>query len=345
MVRVMHGGSQDRGRRTAAVVSLGVSLVLLAAKFAAYLATGSTAVLSDALESILNVFAAGVALFAIHLASKPRDRNHPYGHGKIEFVSAAFEGGLLSFASVAILYSAGRAFFVGTPLRDLDLGLSVVFLAGLVNAALGLYLVRAGKRYASLALEADGRHVLSDFWTSAAVVVALLLVRLTGAAWIDPLCALLLALHLGRTGLRLLRDAVGPLLDEEDDRVVRALVASFEDCREPGIIDVHGVRIIRAGRFHHVDAHVVVPEFWDIQTAHERAAIYERRVMESFGPEGEIEFHIEPCARLYCPRCDWADCTVRIQLCTDRPRFTVETAVRPDPQFPGHGDGESAVRF
>ena len=336
-------GRDDHRRLRAGFVSLGVSLVLLAAKLVAYLWTDSTAVLSDALESILNVFAAGVALFAIQMAQKPRDRNHPYGHGKIEFVSAAFEGGLISFAAVLIFYSAVRAFLVGVEVRDIDFGLTVVLVAGLGNAALGFFLLYAGRRYSSLALEADGKHVLTDFWTSAVVVVALLLVKVTGKQWIDPLCALLIAIQLGRTGVGLLRQALGPLLDEEDDRVVRDLVDAFEAQRVPGIINVHSVRVIRSGRFHHVDAHVVVPEFWDIHTAHARAEHYERAVMGGFGPEGEIEFHIEPCERLYCGRCDWEACPVRVELFRGREALSVEEAVRPDPQFPGYYDGSNSI--
>ena len=336
--------NRDDWRRTrAGYISLGVSLVLLAAKFAAFLWTGSAAVLSDALESILNVFAAGVALFAIRLAQKPRDRNHPYGHGKIEFVSAAFEGGLISFAAVLIGYAAVRAFWIGPEIRELDLGLAIVLGAGIANAALGFFLLYSGRRYASIALEADGKHVLTDFWTSAAVVVALILVRVTGKQWIDPLCALLISLHLVRTGIGLLRQALGPLLDEEDDTVVRTLVDEFEAHLVPGIINVHSVRVIRSGRFHHVDAHVVVPEFWDIHTAHARAEKYERDVMRTFEPDGEIEFHIEPCERLYCERCSWEPCPVRVQPFDGRPPLSVEEAVRPDPQFPGQYDGSDSI--
>ncbi|MEZ4649541.1 MAG: cation diffusion facilitator family transporter [Candidatus Eisenbacteria bacterium] len=340
------GAPTDRNdwrRIRAGYISLGVSLVLLAAKFAAFLWTGSAAVLSDALESILNVFAAGVALFAIRLAQKPRDRNHPYGHGKIEFVSAAFEGGLISFAAVLIGYAAVRTFWVGPDIREIDLGLAIVLGAGVANAALGFYLLYAGRRYSSLALEADGKHVLTDFWTSAAVVVALGLVKLTGKEWIDPLCALLISFQLMRTGIGLLRQALGPLLDEEDDAAVRTLVDEFESHLTPGIINVHSVRIIRSGRFHHVDAHVVVPEFWDIHTAHARAEKYEREVMRSFGPDGEIEFHIEPCERLYCERCSWEPCPVRVEAFRERRPLSVEEAVRPDPQFPGHYDGSNSI--
>src|SRR5689334_15724433 len=180
---------RSRARLRAGVVSVAVSGVLLGAKYQAYLLTGSTAVLSDALESIVNVMAAMFAVGGLVFAGRPADRNHPYGHGKIEFFSAAFEGGLISFAAVLIGYQVVMALWRGAEIRRVEWGLVIVLVAGLVNLALGWYLVRAGRRYDSLALVADGQHVLSDFYTSAGIVVGLLLVRLTGVGWLDPVVA------------------------------------------------------------------------------------------------------------------------------------------------------------
>src|SRR5262250_226424 len=179
----------ERARLRAMVVSLAVSVVLLAAKYQAYLLTGSTAILSDALESIVNVVAAVFALGGIVFAGRPADRNHPYGHGKIEFFSAAFEGGLIAFAAVVIVYEVALSLLRGPQVRALDVGVTIVLSAGLVNLLLGWYLTRAGRKYDSLTLVADGRHVLADFYTSAGIVVGLLLVRFTGIAWLDPVVA------------------------------------------------------------------------------------------------------------------------------------------------------------
>src|SRR5689334_241391 len=173
----------ERARLRAMVVSLAVSVVLLAAKYQAYLLTGSTAILSDALESIVNVAAAVFALGGIVFAGRPADRNHPYGHGKIEFFSAAFEGGLIAFAAVVIVYEVAQSLLRGPEVRALDVGVTIVLGAGFVNLLLGWYLIRSGRRYDSLTLLADGRHVLADFYTSAGIVVGLLLVRFTGIAW------------------------------------------------------------------------------------------------------------------------------------------------------------------
>ena len=320
----------DRIRLVAITISLAVSLGLLAAKFQAYRLTGSTAILSDALESIVNVAAAGFAIGALIFAGRPADRNHPYGHGKMEFLSAAFEGGLIAFAAVLIIYEVVQSLLYGVELRDLDVGMAVVLGAGLVNLVLGFFLVRTGRRYDSLTLVADGRHVLADFYTSAGIVVGLLLVRLTGIGWLDPVVALVVALNLMWTGMGLVRQASAGLLDEEDTALLDRLLAVLEPHLGQGVIRVHHLRAIRAGRFHHVDAHLVVPEFWTVEGSHELAEDLAERVMKELGVEGEMVLHTDPCHRIYCRMCDLDSCPVRREPFSGRPRLTLEEAVEPD---------------
>src|SRR5262245_40798178 len=188
-----------RLRLRAALASLVVGSLLVGAKYVGYLYTGSAAVLSDALESIINVVAASFMVGSVMFAVRPADRDHPYGHGKIEFFSAVFEGGLISFAAITIAWYAVRDLLRGPSVEDVELGLLITLACGLVNAALGWYLLRTGRREQSLSLIADGHHVLSDFWTSAGVVVGLLLVRVTGLAWLDPLTAIVVAVNLAIT--------------------------------------------------------------------------------------------------------------------------------------------------
>jgi cation diffusion facilitator family transporter len=319
-----------RVRLRAGMISLVVGVGLLWAKFLAYQLTGSTAVLSDALESIVNVVAALFALGSLMFAGRPADRNHPYGHGKIEYFAAAFEGGLIAFAAILIIYEAGRGFFQTPELRQLDLGLAITLGAGVANAVLGWFLISTGKSTQSLTLVADGKHVLSDFWTSLGVVFGLLLVRLTGLVWFDPLVAAIVGLNLGWTGFWLVRHAAGGLLDEEDTKLTGKLVKAFDAYRMPGIIRIHHLRAIRAGRFTHVDAHVVVPEYWPVDRAHVLAESFEERVMSACGVEGEIVFHIDPCHRAYCAQCDVTDCPVRVAPFVARPPHTLDEAVRTD---------------
>jgi cation diffusion facilitator family transporter len=319
-----------RVRMRAGLTSLTVSVVLLGSKYAAYRLTGSTAILSDALESIVNVVAALFALGCLVFAARPADRNHPYGHGKIEFFSAAFEGGLIAFAAVLIIYEVAQALIDGVQLRRLGAGLGIVIAAGLVNLALGWYLVRTGRRARSLILVADGRHVLSDFWTSLGIVVGLALVYATGLSWLDPAVAALVALNLLWTGLRLIRDAAGGLLDEEDSALLARLLRVLDAHVGGGVIRVHHLRAIRSGRFHHVDADLVVPEYWSVERAHELAERLAVVVMRELGVEGELVFHVDPCRRLYCGVCDVQDCPVRREPFRGRPPMTLEEAVRPD---------------
>jgi len=323
-------GEEARARLRAVVISLAVSVVLLAAKYQAYRLTGSTAILSDALESIVNVAAAVFGLGGIIFAGRPADRNHPYGHGKIEFFSAAFEGGLIAFAAVLIVYEVVLALLRGVEVRALDLGVSIVLGAGLVNLLLGWYLIRTGRKYASLTLVADGRHVLADFYTSAGIVVGLLLVRFTGIGWLDPLVAGVVALNLLWTGYRLVRHAAGGLLDEEDTDLLGRLLQVLQPHLSQGVIRVHHLRAIRAGRFHHVDAHLVVPEFWTVERSHELAEDLGERVMKELAAEGEMTLHTDPCHRIYCRMCDLDDCPIRREPFTGRPPLTLEEAVQPD---------------
>jgi cation diffusion facilitator family transporter len=320
----------NRIRLIAMAISLAVSLGLLGAKFQAYRLTGSTAILSDALESIVNVVAAGFAIAALVFAGRPADRNHPYGHGKMEFLSAAFEGGLIAFAAVLIVYEVVQALLEGVTLRALDVGMAIVLGAGLVNLALGFFLVRTGRRYDSLILVADGRHVLADFYTSAGIVVGLLLVYATGLTWLDPLVALVVALNLMWTGVRVIRQASAGLLDEEDTGLLDRLLVVLEPHLGQGVIRVHHLRAIRAGRFHHVDAHLVVPEFWTVERSHELAEDLAERVMKELGVEGELVLHTDPCHRIYCRMCDLDGCPVRREPFRGRPRLTLDEAVQPD---------------
>jgi len=324
------GPGDDRVRRWAIALSLLISLALLAVKFQAYRLTGSTAILSDALESIVNVVAAIFALGALVFAGRPADRNHPYGHGKMEFLSAAFEGGLIAFAAVLIVYEVVQALLYGVSLRALDTGVAVVLGAGLVNLALGVYLVRTGRRYDSITLVADGRHVMADFYTSAGIGVGLLLVRVTGFGWLDPLVAAVVALNLLWTGLRLVRQAAAGLLDEEDPALLGRLVDVLQPHLGEGVIRVHHLRAIRAGRVHHVDAHLVVPEFWSVERSHELAEQLGERVMKDLGVEGEMTLHTDPCHRIYCRMCDLEDCPIRRDLFLGRPPLTLDEAVQPD---------------
>jgi cation diffusion facilitator family transporter len=328
-----------RSRIGLAFVSLAVAVVLLGVKFGAYALTGSQAILSDALESVVNVAAAAFALATLGYAGRPADRDHPFGHGKIEFLSAAFEGALVFAAAVAILWAATLAFADGVMPERLGLGLLLTAGAGIANGALGWILVRNGRRHRSIALEADGHHVLADFWTSVAVVVGLLLVEITQQWWLDPLIATGVGLLLLVTGGRLLRRAAGGLLDEEDPALLGEIVAKLAPRVRDGVISVHHLRAIRAGSLRHVSAHVVVPEFWTVERAHDAVEALADSLQRDLGGDAEIDFHTDPCERAWCSGCDLDACSVRQQPFTTRRSLTIDEAVAPDPRAHGRGSG------
>jgi cation diffusion facilitator family transporter len=323
--------ASNRARVRATILSVVVGTVLLGLKYSAYQLTGSTAILSDALESIVNVIAALFALGGLVVAGWPVDRTHPYGHGKTEFFSAAFEGGMIALAAALIIKEAGEKLLFGHQVRLIDFGLMITIGTGLANAALGWYLVRAGRRHGSVALFASGVHTLSDFWTSVATAIGLALVRATGLDWLDAVVAGMVGLNLLWTGLRLVRHAAGGLLDEEDPEVLERLVQAINTNLVPGVIRVHSLHAVRAGRVTHIDGHLVVPEFWTVEEAHDFSTALEHRVMRGLGGDGEIAFHIDPCHRQFCASCEVHPCPIRVQPFVERGWITLREAVQPGP--------------
>lgn len=301
----------DRVRNRAAWISALVSTLVFLLKIAAYRYTGSTAVLSDALESIVNVLAAFVALFVVRFAAQPADQDHPYGHGKAEYFSSAFEGGMISFAGIMIIGESLRALFYHTQPRALEIGLVIVGGATLINLLLGLYLRSVGRKYQSESLSASGTHVLTDVYTTVGVIVGLLLVYFTNIYWIDPVVAIIVGLGLAYSGFKIVRQSMGGLLDQQDTSALQKLADSLEKCRRPGIIDIHHLRAIRSGRFHHVDAHLVVPEYWDIAHVHDVEQEFETAVVKDYDFDGELALHLDPCKKSYCRICDVENCPIR----------------------------------
>ncbi|MEK7389024.1 MAG: cation diffusion facilitator family transporter [Elusimicrobiota bacterium] len=328
--------ADQRERVRAILLSLSGGVIILGLKAWAYMLTGSMALQSDALESIVNVVAAAFGLGALIFAGQPADREHPYGHGKMEFFAAAFEGGLISLAAMIIFYEASLALVRGIELKRLGLGMLVNVGAGTLNGILGVYLLRTGRRLKSKTLEADGQHVLSDFYTTAGVLLGLLLVRWTGFSRIDPLVAMVVGVMLARTGWRLVREAASGLLDEEDPATISAIMRGLNallasGVEKTGVITVHGLRAIRSGRYAHVDVHLVVPEYLDVASAHDRTERFESELIRSAELDGELHVHLDPCRRKYCERCDDAGCPLRVHAARPAQPLTREEATLVEP--------------
>jgi cation diffusion facilitator family transporter len=316
-------------KKQAAWISLLVALILFSVKVFAFFLTDSRAIFSDALEGIVNILGSIGALFALKIASKPADSDHPYGHGKAEYFSAAFEGGLLAFAAVMIFFASVQSLITGVELQRLGVGLWLIVAAGVANLLLGLYLRKIGKKTNSAALVASGAHVLSDFWTSFGVVLALLLIQLTDWVWLDPIVAMVIGMHLLRASYGVVRDSTAGLMDERDEGMIQKIGKIFLKNRFPGIIRIHHTRVIRSGDFHHIDAHLVVPEFWSVSEAHVESDRFELKVMKDYPSKGEVRFHLDPCRKAYCEACDYPDCSVRQEPFKELIPYTLEELLSP----------------
>jgi cation diffusion facilitator family transporter len=317
-----------------AITAIIAGLGILAIKYYASVISGSAALRADAIESVVNIVAAVFMLWALRVAGKPADKDHPYGHGKIEHFSAAFEGGLIALAAVFIAWEALTTLheqFVEGIFKIKDLGRGIVWnaAAGVLNGALGIFLILMGRKHRSKAIEADGQHVLSDFWTTLGVLLGLLLVKLTGIQWLDPVLALLVATLLALTGFKLLGQSSQALLDMEDPKLLEQLIAAMNKIRPKDIIALHGLKTMRSGRHTHIDVHVVVPAHCALKAAHDLAESFGKRVIEEMGIEGEVNTHGEPCQSAMCQACA-AACSKRDGPAGIQPALTVEDATVPE---------------
>jgi cation diffusion facilitator family transporter len=274
-------------------LSIATALATIALKSVAWWLTGSVGLLSDTLESLVNLAGALMALAMLSLAATPPDEDHAYGHGKAEYFSSAFEGLLILVAAVGIAYAAGRRLLEPQPLEDIGVGLVVSALASVVNLATGWILLGVGRRYRSITLEADARHLLTDVWTSAGVIVGVGLVWATGRLWLDPAVALLVAANIVWTGWQLLRRSAAGLMDvsiAEPEMV--AINAVLERYRQQGL-DFHALRTRQAGSRTFVTLHVLVPGHWSVQKGHDWSERIEAD-MRAAVPSVRVTTHLEP---------------------------------------------------
>ncbi|MCS7205121.1 MAG: cation diffusion facilitator family transporter [Leptospiraceae bacterium] len=284
---------------------------ILFLKLWAYYLTGSMALKSDALESFVNIMAGTFALFAIVYGNRPADKDHPYGHGKIEFFSSLFEGGLILLASVLIIYESIEKFFIGIELKEITKGLLINSLAGILNGILGLFLIRNGKKYTSEAIIADGYHLLSDFYTTIGVLIGLILVMISGIVYFDPIVSLIFGLWLFYTGIKIVLSSISKLMDSENSEVLNTIIKAINEINDERIITVHGSRILQSGSYYHIDIHLVVPEFYSVHEANRLVHEFEEKVIHHAKIKGEFHSHIDPCNREYCKICKIHNCPIR----------------------------------
>jgi len=276
-----------------ALVSVVAAVVTISLKAVAYGLTGSVGLLSDALESVVNLIAAITALTAIVIAARPEDEEHAYGHTKVEYFASGFEGGLILVAAVTIAITAGGRLLDPRPLDEVWLGLALVGLASLINLGVARVLMGAGRRAGSIVLEASAHHLMTDVWTSAAVIGGVAIATLTGWLWLDPLLALLVAANILRIGVDLVRRSAHGLLDSALPEPERVRIAGVLRAHETDGVEFHAIRTRQAGTRRFVSFHILVPGEWTVQRGHDLLERIEAEVRDAV-PNASVFTHLEP---------------------------------------------------
>ncbi len=288
-------------------------VVLLFAKFVAYYLTDSVAILTDALESIVNVVAGFVSLYSLYVASKPRDSDHPYGHGKAEFLSAGVEGTLISLAGIWIIIEAIRKLLHPSPIHQLDTGIILIAACGFINFFAGAIALKTGKKNNSLAIIATGKHLKSDAYSTAGLIIGLFVLRFSGLQWVDSAVALIFGVIIIFTGVGIIRRSIAGIMDEADTAMLQQLVNVLNKNRGNTWIDLHNLRMIRYGNYLHVDCHLTVPWYFNVQQAHEEVEDLAKIIRTEFGDAMELFTHTDGCLPFCCRHCIIENCHARKQ--------------------------------
>lgn len=305
-------------------ITLVIGFVLLIIKFLAYFLTQSNAILTDALESIVNVVAGGFGFLSLSIAALPKDENHPYGHGKIEFISAAVEGSLILVAGFTIILKSCYSFFVPTTITALDIGILLTAIAGTVNYLLGWYVAQKGAATGSMILQASGAHLKSDGYSTVGLLLGLGLLKITNWWWIDPLLALIFGVVVVRAGILVLKDSLAGIMDEVDYDLIQQIVEILKNYRRPSCIDIHNLRIIKYGTALHVDCHMTIPWYYDTRQAHDEVDALEELLASHTEKIIEFFIHVDPCVPASCAICSVKNCPVRQQEWQQEIAWTVE---------------------
>ncbi len=305
-----------------------ISVVLLVIKFSAYFLTHSVAILTDALESIVNVVAGFIGLYSLYIAAKPRDINHPYGHGKAEFISAAVEGTLILSAGAIIIYKGVQHLIYPVRITSIDKGIILIGITALVNLAVGLVGVKYGRKNQSLALIASGRHLISDSYSTFGIITGLLLIWFTKLIWIDSTVAIVFGIIIIYTGYKILRKSIAGIMDEADVELLTRMIAILNLNRRENWVDLHNLRVIKYGSTLHVDCHLTVPWYLNVHEAHGEIEALGKLIRKEFGELLELFVHSDGCLYVQCPICIKLDCAVRHHPFEKRIEWTLENILQ-----------------
>lgn len=305
-----------------------VSVGLLVVKIVAYLVTNSVAILTDAMEGIVNIVAGFVGLYSLYISAKPRDDDHPYGHGKVEFVSAALEGTMIFAAGFVILFQAIKNLIYPEAIFQLDLGMLLIGTTAAVNYILGTICLSVGRKNNSIALQASGQHLHSDTYSTIGLVAGLVVVYFTKILWLDSVIAIIFAAIIVRTGYMILRSSLAGIMDETDRKLLVKMVTVLNHNRRVNWIDLHNLRIIKYGNVLHLDCHLTVPWYLNVHEAHDEVEALTSLVRDRFGRAMEFFVHTDGCLEFSCRLCNKFECPVRQHPFERKVEWTVENISR-----------------
>ena len=301
-----------------------ISLLLFIVKTAAWYITGSVAILTDAMESIVNVVTGFFGVYSLYISAKPKDQDHPYGHGKIEFISAAIEGTFVTIAGFFIIYKAVNNLLHPHEIQKLDCGIILVAITGVINYFAAASCIRTGKKNNSLALISSGKHLQSDTWSTLGIIVGLALILFTKLTWIDSAVAILFSFIIIFTGYRIIRSSVAGIMDEADTALLKQMVVMLNNNRRENWIDLHNLRIIKYGSTIHLDCHLTVPWYLNVHEAHGEIDALSNLVKKEYGETVELFVHSDGCMDFSCRICTKADCPVRQHVFEKKIEWTIE---------------------
>lgn len=304
-----------------------VSVALFLIKIFAWYITSSVAILTDALESTVNVIAGFIGLYSIIISAKPKDKEHPYGHGKIEFISSAFEGILISVAGLIIIYEALDNIIHPHNIQKLDYGLILISFSAGINFVVGYFCVKKGKKESSPILVAGGKHLISDTYSTIGLLIGLGLMLLTGYKWIDSIAAMIFAFIIIFTGYKIIRKAISGIMDEADNEIIEEVKEVLNKSREYNWIDVHNMRIINYAGFFHIDCHLTLPFYLTINQGHEVLEKLTTLLSKHFNERVEFFIHVDACQFYQCSICKVSECKSRKENFVQTIEWTTEKLI------------------
>ena len=288
-----------------------IAIVLFSVKLAAWYITGSLAILTDALESIVNIVAGLLGLYSLYVSAKPKDVDHPYGHGKIEFISAAVEGTLIVVAGFFIIYKAIESFFHAHIIGRLDYGILLISVTAIANYITGSICETTGKKNNSLPLIAGGKHLKTDTYSTIGILAGLILIYFTKLQFIDSIIACMIAIIIIITGYKIVRTSIAGIMDEADLKLLNSLVDLLNKNRKENWIDLHNLRIIKYGSILHCDCHLTVPWYLNVYEAHAEIEALAKLIRNELGEAVELFVHSDGCQEFSCRICSKQNCMVR----------------------------------